>query len=89
MHAALRLTVPLLTAAWLAVASITPASAQGSVLKVVPEGDLKVLDPVWTTGTITQNHAALVFDQLFAWDEKYEAKPQMVDTWSVSPDGLV
>jgi peptide/nickel transport system substrate-binding protein len=66
----------------------TGALAQGGTLKVVPQGDLKVLDPVWTTGTITQNHAGMVFDQLFSLDGNYETKPQMVDTWTVSPDGL-
>ena len=87
MRAALRWTFPLLAAACLAA----PAEAQtpNSVLKVVPQGDLKVLDPVWTTGTITQNHAGMVFDQLFSLDGNYETKPQMVDTWNVSPDGLV
>jgi peptide/nickel transport system substrate-binding protein len=77
----------LLAAGALAAALSLPAAAQ-SVLRVVPQGDLKVLDPVWTTGTITQNHAALIFDQLFGWDDKFQPQPQMVDTWTVSADGL-
>jgi peptide/nickel transport system substrate-binding protein len=71
-----------------ALAGAGGAMAQ-STLKVVPQGDLKVLDPVWTTGTITQNHAGMIYDQLFGLDEKYQPQPQMVDTWTVSPDGLV
>ena len=65
------------------------ALAQGKVLKTVPEGDLKVLDPIVTTASISQAHALSVFDTLFALDEKYRPQPQMVDTWTVSPDGLV
>ncbi|MBL8687841.1 MAG: ABC transporter substrate-binding protein [Rhodospirillaceae bacterium] len=66
------------------------ALAQGNpkVLKVVAQGDLRVLDPIWTTGTITQNHGNLVYDLLFAWNEKLEATPQMVSTWNASADGL-
>ena len=44
------------TAAFLAVAPFgAPAQAADKTLKVVVHADLKVLDPVWTTGTITQN----------------------------------
>ncbi|MBI1777078.1 MAG: ABC transporter substrate-binding protein [Proteobacteria bacterium] len=71
---------------WLPVGQ---AAGQTSVLKTVPEGDLKVLDPIFTTGSITQAHAGLIFDQLFGLDERYQPKPQMVDTWTVSPDSLV
>ena len=86
MRARLKWTLPLL-----AVFAVGGAQAQtpNNVLKVVPQGDLKVLDPVWTTGTITQNHAGMVFDQLFSLDGSFQTKPQMVDTWDVSSDGLV
>ncbi len=65
------------------------AAGQGTILRVVQEGDLKILDPIFTTASITQAHAGLVFDELFALDDKYQPKPQMVDTWTVSPDNLV
>jgi peptide/nickel transport system substrate-binding protein len=45
------------------------AEASGTV-KVVPEVDLKVLDPVWTTALITGTHALLVYDTLFAADRQ-------------------
>jgi peptide/nickel transport system substrate-binding protein len=80
--------LPLAVATALSLAA-ADALAQGGTLKVVPQGDLKVLDPVWTTGTITQNHAGMVFDQLFSLDGDYQTRPQMVDTWQVTPDGLV
>jgi peptide/nickel transport system substrate-binding protein len=65
-----------------------PAEAQQKVLKVVPNADLKVLDPFQTTAMITKMHSAFIYDQLFAWDEKIVTKPQMVETYTVSPDGL-
>ena len=33
---------------------------------------------------MTRNHGYMVYDTLFALDEKHEPKPQMVDTFSVS-----
>ena len=66
-----------------------PASAQSDkTLRVVMHSDLKILDPVWTTAYIVRNHGYLIYDQLFALDEKLEIKPQMVDTWTVSDDQL-
>ncbi|MFZ3218424.1 MAG: ABC transporter substrate-binding protein [Rhodoferax sp.] len=62
------------------------AGCAGNVLRVAPHAELKVVDPVWTTAYITRNHGYLVYDTLFAMDENFDAKPQMVDTWTVSPD---
>ena len=30
----------------------------------------------------------MIYDTLFAIDEKFQVKPQMVDTWKTSDDGL-
>jgi peptide/nickel transport system substrate-binding protein len=57
-------------------------------LRVTLHSDLKVIDPVWTSALITTHHAFMIYDQLFALDEKLAIKPQMVDTWSVSDDKL-
>src|SRR3954469_14350066 len=65
-----------------------PALAQPKTLKVVMHSDLKILDPIWTTAYIVRNHGYLVWDTLFAMDEKFDVKPQMVDTWKVSADKL-
>ena len=62
--------------------------AQAQTLKVVMHSDLKILDPIWTTAYIVRNHGYLVWDTLFAMDEKFEVKPQMVDKWDVSSDQL-
>ena len=64
------------------------AVAQSNVLKVVPIADLKIIDPIWTSTSITLNHANMVYDTLFALNAKLEAKPQMVDRHTVSADGL-
>ena len=66
-----------------------PAMAQGdSVIRYVPQGDLRVLDPIWTTGTVTQVFGSMIYDTLFARDAKLDVQPQMVETWSASQDGL-
>ena len=39
------------------------------VIRAVPIGDLRVLDPIWTTAYITRNHGYLVYDTLFALAE--------------------
>jgi len=70
-----------------ATALAAPASAQ-KVLRVAPHADLRVLDGYQTTASITAMHMAAVYDTLFAWDEKGEAKPDAVGAWSVSADNL-
>jgi peptide/nickel transport system substrate-binding protein len=75
-------------AALAAVAGLAqPADAQ-KTLRVVMHSDLKILDPIWTTAYIVRNHGYMIYDTLFATDEKGEIKPQMADTYKVSDDGL-
>ena len=74
----------LLAAAVLA-ASVGSASAQ-KTLKVVMHSDLKIVDPIWTTAYITRNHGYMIYDTLFAMDEKGEIKPQMVEKYDDSED---
>ena len=64
------------------------AQKRGQTIRFVAQADLKVLDPVWTTGYITRNHGYLVYDTLFGTDEQLRVKPQMVDRFSVSADGM-
>jgi peptide/nickel transport system substrate-binding protein len=72
----------------LAVACATPASAE-KTLRAVMHSDLKILDPIWTTAYIVRNHGYMIYDTLFAQDEKGEIRPQMVDSYDVSPDKLL
>src|SRR4051812_17746767 len=79
----------LITATCIALLSVPTASAQGQkVLKFIPQADLRVLDPIWTTAYITRNHGYMVYDTLFALDEKFQVQPQMVDSWTVTDDKL-
>ena len=75
-------------AALATIAAPFVASAQ-TVLKAVMESDVKILDPIWSGAYITRNYGYMVYDTLFSIDEKFEVKPQMVDTWKTSDDGLV
>jgi peptide/nickel transport system substrate-binding protein len=59
-----------------------PAIARGEasqVLKFVPQADLAVLDPVWTTTYQTRDHGFLVFDTLFGLDSAFKTSPQMAE----------
>jgi len=64
-----------------------PAHAE-KTLRVVMHSDLKILDPIWTTAYIVRNHGYMIYDTLFAQDEKGEVKPQMVGKYEVSADKL-
>jgi peptide/nickel transport system substrate-binding protein len=52
------------------------ASAQHrrQTLRFVAEADLKILDPIWTTGYITRNHGYLIYDTLFGTDENFQIR---------------
>src|SRR6516165_6395978 len=57
-------------------------------LRFIPQTDVQVLDPIWTTAYVTRNHGYMVFDTLFAIDSKFKPHPQMVGELEVSPDQL-
>jgi peptide/nickel transport system substrate-binding protein len=63
-------------------------AAEGKALRFIAQADLRVLDPIWTTAYITRNHGYMVFDTLFALDDKFKPQPQMVGDFSISPDKL-
>lgn len=75
----------------LALALPTATAIAGSsdkTLRFIALGDLRVLDPIWTTATITRNYGYMVYDTLFSLDRSFRPQPQMVDTWRVSDDRL-
>ncbi|MDO8973063.1 ABC transporter substrate-binding protein [Reyranella sp.] len=71
------------------LSSAGPVLAQGKVVKFVQNGNLTILDPIWTTAYVTRNHGYFVYDTLFASDENNVVKPQMVDKYEVSADKTV
>ena len=72
-------------AATLAAPSVWAQPAQ--LCRFVPQADLAVLDPIWTTATVTRNHGYLVFDTLYGMDAQYRIQPQMVEGHTVEEDG--
>jgi peptide/nickel transport system substrate-binding protein len=72
----------------LALLSPLPAFAQ-KTLTAVMHAELKVLDPIWSTAFITRTHGYMIYDTLFALDEKGLVQPQMVDKYTVSADNLL
>ena len=72
-----------------ALAAAAPATAQSpSLLRVVPETLSRILDPHFTTSFTTRDLGYLIYDTLFAVDDTFTPKPQMVESYTVSPDKL-
>ena len=63
-------------------------AAETKTLRFIAQSDLRVLDPIWTTAYITRNHGYMVFDTLFALDDKFQPHPQMVGDYHISDDKL-
>jgi peptide/nickel transport system substrate-binding protein len=69
-----------------------PAIAQtmrAQTLRFVPQSNLSVLDPIWTTATVTCNHGYYIFDTLYSYDSRMQPQPQMAAGHTVSDNGLV
>src|SRR3954454_14987418 len=73
-----------------AVVLAAPRIAKGAdaaTLRFVPQADLAVLDPVFTTAYVTRNHAFMVFDTLYGIDTDFNPQPQMVAGHTIENDG--
>jgi peptide/nickel transport system substrate-binding protein len=75
-----------LAAATLPRFSIAQPAGAGA-LRFVPQANLTVLDPIFTTAAVTANHAWMVYDTLFGVNAAQQAKPQMAEGYTVSDDG--
>jgi len=64
-----------------------PRQKRGGTVRFVPQADLKVLDPIWTTAYITRNHSYRSTTRS-SHRRAAPVKPQMVQTWSVAARGL-
>jgi len=78
-----------MTAAAVALGSPSvQAQKRGPTLRFVAQADLKILDPVWTTGYITRNHGYLVYDtQGAASDSKVGWLSRRRQAFAPSPSG--
>src|SRR5258708_3063988 len=65
-----------------------PAFAAESTIRYVPDADLRVLDPIFTTAGTTLNHGYMIYDFLLAPDAKMDPRPQMLESYDVGADGL-
>lgn len=77
------------SAACLALPAVARSAGQ-SVLKFIPQADLAVLDPIWTTAYVTRNHGFMIFDTLYGQTGKeygFKATPQMVAGHTTENDG--
>ncbi len=63
-------------------------AAAETVIKANLDSALKQLDPIWTTAYISRSHGYMVYDTLFGLDENFKVQPQMVDTYTMSDDGM-
>jgi peptide/nickel transport system substrate-binding protein len=70
--------------------SLTPAAAQAArgTLTVIPHASLTTLDPIATTGYIVRNHGYMIWDTLFAMNDKLQVQPQMASGVDISADRL-
>ncbi|MEH6645257.1 ABC transporter substrate-binding protein [Sulfitobacter sp.] len=76
-------------AATVAATALIAGMADAQTLRAVKHSDLRVLDPILTTAYMSRNHGYMIFDTLYALDADLVPQPQMVDSHSVSDDGLV
>lgn len=78
----------LAAAATAALLAAAPAGAE-TVLRIKMTGDLKQIDPIWTTSYPVRDMAYLIYDTLFATDADFKVQPQMVGKYDLSADGRV
>lgn len=63
-------------------------NSRASTLRFVPQANLSVLDPHWTTATVTGNHGWYVFETLYAQDAQGRPQPALAESHEVSADKL-
>lgn len=54
--------------------------------RMVPQNDLNILDPIWTTQNMAAYHGAMMYDTLFGIDANFNPQPQMVGKTDISAD---
>ena len=54
--------------------------------RMVPHGDLNILDPIWTTQNMAAYHGAMMYDTLYGIDANFVPQPQMVGKTDLSAD---
>jgi len=75
-------------AALCALLAAAPLAA-AQTIRFIPHADLQNLDPMSSTANIVKMHGFMVYDTLFGIDDAFVAQPQMLQSYTISPDGLV
>jgi peptide/nickel transport system substrate-binding protein len=88
MHRRTLLLAPAGLAALPLAAPALAQNARAGTLRFVPQANLSVLDPVWTTATVTGNHGWYIFETLYAQDAQGRPQPQIAEAHEVSDDRL-
>jgi peptide/nickel transport system substrate-binding protein len=76
-------------AASLALPAVVKAQSQ-RVLKFIPQSDLAIVDPVWTTAYVTRNHGMMIYDMLYGQSGQaggFRPTPQMLAGHTIEDDG--
>jgi peptide/nickel transport system substrate-binding protein len=55
-------------------------------VRMVPHGNLAILDPIWTTQNMAAYHGSMMYDTLFGIDGNFNPQPQMVGKTDISAD---
>jgi peptide/nickel transport system substrate-binding protein len=89
-------TAPAATTAAGSAASPAPTTAaaagtpkKGGILKMGLQGDPVALDPHSTSLTATNHIVEHIYGRLVTIDATLSAKPDLAESWDISPDGLV
>jgi peptide/nickel transport system substrate-binding protein len=62
-------------------------TAPARTLRFVPQANLTVLDPIFTSASVTRSHGYLIYDTLFGAAADDSFRPQMAAGYSVTEDG--
>ncbi len=62
-------------------------TSRARTLNFVPQANLTLLDPIFTTALVTINHGWAIYDTLFGANIAQDVKPQMADGYTLSDDG--
>ena len=71
----LRKPAAFLVAAASVAGLLGPIAARAETIKAVMNSDLKIVDPIWTTAYVQRGFGYMVWDTLFALDDKLQVQP--------------
>jgi peptide/nickel transport system substrate-binding protein len=77
-----------LLSATLAGMAVMASPVSAETIRAVKHSALRVLDPIMTTAYMSRNHGYMIFDTLYALNSDLVPQPQMVESHTVSDDGL-